>query len=61
MIASVSKLIDVLPIENIGACILKKDGSTLYTGSVEQLKNDLAAGSILFHRGSIGGAWPNIV
>ena len=46
--------------ENIGSCLLKKDGSTLYTGSVKQLGHDLTVGNVLFHQGSIGGAWPEI-
>lgn len=59
-IASAKKMIDILPVENIGACILKKDSVTLYTESVEQLARDLAGENIMFHQGCIGGAWPKI-
>jgi hypothetical protein len=52
--------IDILPVENIGACILKKDSITLYTESGEQLARDLAGENIMFHQGCIGGAWPKI-
>ena len=54
-------LVDVLPVENIGACLLKKGTCTLYTGTVEQVEQDLADGNILFHQGTIGGAWPEVL
>jgi hypothetical protein len=51
---------DILPDEHLGECVLGMDNN-LYTGSPEQLDKDLKEGNILFHQGTIGGAWPQIV
>lgn len=60
IIHDAKKQVDLLPVENIGMCLLKKESKTLYAGPVEQLAHDLADGSIAFHQGCIGGAWPQI-
>jgi len=50
---------DLLPAEQAGTCILKRDGA-LFTGPLPELDTELAQGSIIFHKGRIRGAWPII-
>ena len=59
-IAAAQQIIDILPAEKIGACVLNKRTTALYTEPADQLAHDLASENIMFHKGSIGGAWPNI-
>lgn len=60
IIHDAKKQIDTLPVENVGMCLLKKESTTIYTGTSDQLAHDLAKGNIAFHQGTIGGAWPQI-
>ena len=60
-IISAKQLVDMLPPDHLGACLLEKNASSLYAGSFEVLGSDLAAENILFHHGCIGGAWPVVV
>ena len=54
-------ILELLPEEEIGCCLLKQDGSP-YSELPDRLAEDLAIGSIIqFHKGSIGGVWPIIV
>ena len=54
-------ILELLPEEEIGCCLLKQDGSP-YSELPDRLAADLAIGSIIqFHKGSIGGVWPTIV
>lgn len=53
-------LIDWLPTEHLGTCLLHPDGSPYAEGPTE-LANDLRNGQVRFHRGRIGGVWPSIV
>lgn len=52
--------IKLLPSEEVGKVVLASDGS-LFRGSAEELKLALAEGDILFHEGTLGGAWPTLV
>jgi hypothetical protein len=54
------KIIDQIPIDTLGQCVLDKSG-TLYNKSVESLKEDIINGKVYYHKGSIGGAWPQVV
>lgn len=54
------EIIAALPDEHLGECLLRRDGC-LYTGPAEQLQKDLDKEVLVFHRGTIGGAWPQIV
>ena len=55
-----AELIAGLPDEHLGECILDSDRA-LYKGSAEQFGRDFVAGNLRFHKGSIHGAWPQIV
>lgn len=50
-------IINSLPTEKAGMCLLAKD-STLYKGSAAQLLLDLKADGLIFHQGRIKGAFP---
>lgn len=60
MLEAAHGIIECLPSEEAGKCVLAADGG-LYMGTGERLRRDLAEGNILFHRGSIRGAFPEIV
>jgi hypothetical protein len=51
-------IIEMLPPEELGKCVLSPDG-TLYRGDLSKSKND--RGHLLYHSGSIRGALPRIV
>ncbi len=51
-------IIEMLPLEELGKCVLSLDG-TLYQGDASEVKND--RGNLLYHSGSIRGALPRIV
>jgi hypothetical protein len=46
-----------LPPEHAGEAAIAADAQ-LFTGSLDALDRALSAGAIVFHRGRIGGAWP---
>lgn len=52
-------LIDVLPADEIGCCVLSRAGE-LFKGGVAQTAAALAGEALVFHRGKIGGAMPQI-
>ncbi len=49
-----------LPGNEVGTCVLT-DRHDLFQGSVDEIEVALATGSLLFHRGRIGGAYPRVV
>ena len=49
----------LLPAPHVGEAVLT-DASTLFTGDAEALVEVRAAGGLRFHRGRLGGAWPQI-
>ncbi len=53
-------IIDALPVEEVGRCVLRRDGA-LYDGEPEALRADLAQGRVAFHRGCIRGALPDLM
>lgn len=59
-VSSARQTIDLLPEEHIGECILSAEG-TLYRQPPDRLEDDMKAGVIRYHKGSIGGAWPQVV
>ena len=59
-LASADRIVDVLPAEEAGRCVLTSSGA-LHVGSADELARDLAAGRLHFHRGAIRGAMPRIV
>ena len=60
MIWAARETITILPPEEAGKCVANVDG-TLFRGSDDELRKALDAGRIVFHEGTIGGAWPRIV
>ena len=60
MLAEACEIIQWLPTEHVGMCVLNRNGDA-YTGSAHQLKQDLSKGDLLFHAGRIRGAYPHIV
>jgi hypothetical protein len=60
-IAEAKVILDALPEEEIGCCLLKPDG-TPYSEPPARLVSDLSLGNVIrFHKGGIGGVWPVIV
>ncbi|HEX7706866.1 MAG TPA: hypothetical protein VF701_10460 [Thermoanaerobaculia bacterium] len=59
MLATSATLVDLLPPDRLGTCVLC-DGD-LFLGDADSLRDALAAGSLTFHAGSIRGALPRIV
>jgi hypothetical protein len=58
-ISTGKKILEVLPEEMLGRCVLFMNGK-LYNSTAEELKKDLTQKKIVFHEGKIGGAWPEI-
>jgi hypothetical protein len=59
-IAEAREILDALPEDEMGCCLLRADGSP-YSEPPEKLTTDLADRTIRFHKGSIGGVWPVIL
>jgi hypothetical protein len=54
-----SAIVAALPVDEVGRVVCSVEGA-LFTGGPEDLDGALAAGTIRFHAGRIGGAWPSI-
>jgi len=50
-------VIAALPPAHVGEAVITAD-ARLFTGSKDALVHALSAGTVAFHRGAIGGAWP---
>jgi hypothetical protein len=59
MLTDAERIIDVLPAEEVGACVLDIDGNLLQSGPDELIKR-LARNEVRYHHGSIRGAYPVI-
>jgi len=59
MLEEAGKVVATLPAGQVGKCVLESRGG-LYGGSPIQLGRDLAGHCLLFHSGSIRGAYPQI-
>ncbi len=59
MLGEAREIVAVLPAGQVGTCVLQHSGD-LYRGNLAQLKRDLAADDLVFHPGSIRGAYPQI-
>jgi len=57
MLAQARTIVGLLPADEAGKCVLDRSG-LLYNGSLESVSVDLAAGALVFHEGSIRGAFP---
>ena len=60
MLAEAATIIDLLPPEQAGNCVLDAENSLLTSGS-GRLPRALAQRRIRFHAGSLGGAYPRLV
>ena len=49
----------LLPEDHVGTCILTQDGA-LFKGTTDTLRHALERSIIIFHGGSIRGAWPRL-
>jgi len=49
----------LLPADQAGTCVLTESGA-LFKGSAQELASELAQNRIVFHKGHIRGAWPQI-
>jgi hypothetical protein len=49
----------LLPAERAGTCVLTESGA-LFNGSAQELATELEQNRIVFHKGHIRGAWPQI-
>lgn len=49
----------VLSEDHVGQCVMGRDGR-LFNGTPEALKDALATNAILFHDGTVRGAWPAV-
>jgi hypothetical protein len=54
------KIIEELPEEMLGRCVLFNNGTLYNWSSLDEIKEDLSQKRIVFHEGKIGGAWPEI-
>lgn len=57
MLREVPEICDLLPLDQVGTCVVSEAGELLRAGPRE-LAEKLLAGSVRYHRGTIGGAWP---
>ncbi|MFA7172088.1 MAG: hypothetical protein WC340_01530 [Kiritimatiellia bacterium] len=54
------EIIDFLPVEQAGKCMLSSDG-TLASGGIDEIRQVLNSKQCLWHSGSIGGIIPNVI
>ena len=54
------RTLEVFPRAEVGKVVMTREGE-LFRGTDESLKAALAANELVFHEGTIGGAWPMIV
>ncbi|MBT3295117.1 MAG: hypothetical protein HN919_12260 [Verrucomicrobia bacterium] len=59
MLEDAGEIIDLLPEDHLGHCVLIHGGD-LFDGSPADLKDALDKNQLLFHEGSVCGAWPRI-
>lgn len=60
MIWRARETVKLLPPEQVGKAVVNADG-TLFNGTDAELVAALEAGTLRFHEGHIGGAWPRII
>jgi len=60
MLTEAREVIAALPPAQVGKCVLQRRGE-LYRGDLAQLKHGLAADEVVFHAGSIRGAYPQVL
>ncbi|MFW5744054.1 MAG: hypothetical protein ACOC2D_12335, partial [Spirochaetota bacterium] len=60
ILAAADRICETLPADHVGTCVATRNGELCRTDG-EALEHALAEGALVFHEGSIGGAWPRIV
>jgi len=60
MIWRARETVALLPPDQVGKAVMNADG-TLFSGTNDELSEALKTGSLTFHEGTIGGAWPRII
>ena len=60
MVREAESLIEVLPAETLGTCVIERNGG-LFRGGPAEARDALTAGRLLFHPGTIRGAFPRLV
>jgi hypothetical protein len=60
MLASAKELVEILPAEHAGQCLLDA-GGRLFNGNIGELVEIMNAKSCIWHKGSLGGVLPQIV
>lgn len=60
MLAAAREIVEALPGEEVGRCVLDRQGR-LYAGSADDARREATVGALVFHAGSIRGAFPRIV
>lgn len=60
MLGQAREIVGLLPAEEAGKCVIDRRGQ-LYAFPPDRLRLDLAAGALMFHEGSIRGAFPRLV
>jgi len=58
-LTNADEICNALPSDELGTCVAMKDGSLCATHA-PRIQKALAQGEIVFHHGSIGGAWPRL-
>jgi hypothetical protein len=59
LLAQAEELVELLPAESAGACVLARDGS-LFRGDSAALRQALSGAALVFHPGRIRGALPTV-
>lgn len=59
MLSEAAEITALLPEDQIGHCVMTRDGD-LFTGTSAELKKGLRTDALHFHPGCIRGAWPTI-
>ena len=54
------RIVDIIPHENAGRCVIDKKGS-LFRGGPRELEIALKNDAVLFHQGTLRGSYPKIV
>ncbi len=57
MLREAPAICDLLPIDHVGTCVISEAGELIRDGA-DDLAAKLRAGTVRYHRGTIGGAWP---
>jgi hypothetical protein len=60
MLAEAGEIVAALPPDEVGTCVLAR-GGTLFRGDPSELRHALDSARLTFHRGSVRGAFPQLI